>query len=172
MKTRVKATVADYLKLPEGAPYQLINGELYEMPAPKVIHQKLLGKIYNRLSTFVEEHNKGIILFAPLDVFLDDDNTYQPDILFISKAKEDMIEEDGVHGAPDLVIEILSPSTMYEDFKDKFQNYEKYGVLEYWIIDPKDTEAVGFQLKEGKLTEFFKQKGKMKSELLDFEMEF
>jgi Uma2 family endonuclease len=132
-----KRLTIDYYKiLPEGAPYQLIEGELVMTPAPNTRHQIILGRLFRGLSDLVEQRKAGIVLLSPIDVYLDDENAYQPDIVFISKDRQDIIQEDGIYGAPDLVIEILSPSTARYDIREKFRIYEKYGVKEYWIVDP------------------------------------
>ncbi len=129
-------TYADYQKLPEGAPYQLIGGELVMSPAPTLYHQRIIRKLVNLLSNFVESHHLGEVFFAPVDVFLDHENTFQPDIVFVSKERAAIMDEQKINGAPDLVVEILSPSTAYYDLKKKKEMYEKYGVKEYWIVDP------------------------------------
>src|SRR3990172_2870333 len=135
METFIKKhTLKDYRRLPEGAPYQLIDGELVMSPAPKTKHQIISGRINRKLDLTAQ--GKGLVLYAPVDVYLDEENVYQPDILFLSNAKMSRLKEDGIYGAPNMVIEILSPSTAYYDLKTKFQVYQKAGVAEYWIVDP------------------------------------
>ena len=129
--------IKDYKLLPEGAPYQLIEGELIMTPAPNPRHQIISANIFKRLSQFTDEKQAGMALYSPVDVYLEEENAFQPDIVFISKMRQDIIKQDGIYGAPDMVIEILSPSTAYYDIKKKFKVYERYGVKEYWIVDPK-----------------------------------
>lgn len=130
-------TIKDYKLLPEGAPYQLIGGELIMMvPAPNPFHQIISANIFERIRRFVKEKGIGIILYSPIDIYLGEENACQPDIVFISKEREGIIKEDGIYGPPDLIVEILSPSTAYYDMKKKFKVYERYGVKEYWIVDP------------------------------------
>ncbi|MGB9715874.1 MAG: Uma2 family endonuclease [Thermodesulfovibrionales bacterium] len=129
-------TYKDYEKLPEGAPYQLIGGQLVMTPSPVPYHQILIGKIFLKLNEFVEENNLGIIIFAPIDVYLSETDTYQPDIIFISKDRLNIIGEKKIEGPPDLIIEILSPATAYYDLRIKKDTYEQNGVKEYWIVDP------------------------------------
>lgn len=143
-------TYEDYRKLPEGAPYQLIGGMLIITPSPSTYHQIISMKLGFLLVSFVQEKNLGLTLFAPIDVYLNETNTYQPDILFIAKDRQAIIEPDKINGAPDLVIEILSPSTAYYDLRKKFKVYEKSGVKEYWIIDPEEQSVEVFTLQEGK----------------------
>jgi Uma2 family endonuclease len=129
-----RLTIEYYKILPEGAPYQLIEGELVMTPAPNPRHQIILGNIVEKIRHFVK--GKGIAIFSPVDVYLDDENAFQPDLIFISNERIEIIKKDGIYGAPDLVIEILSPSTALYDLREKFRVYEKYGVKEYWIVDP------------------------------------
>lgn len=129
-------TVRDYKLLPEGAPYQLIEGELIMTPAPNPLHQIISGNLFKKISGFIEGRKAGTVIYSPVDVYIDDENVFQPDLVFISKERREIIKEDGIHGAPDLVIEILSPSTAYYDMKKKFRVYERRGVKEYWIVDP------------------------------------
>jgi len=89
------------------------------------------------MAAHADAHKLGIILAAPLDVFLDEGNVLQPDILFVSTARAGFLAENGVHGAPDLVVEILSPSSAERDLNQKRRLYDQAGVAEYWIVDPK-----------------------------------
>lgn len=118
----------------------------------------------------LDKESKGEVFCAPLDVFLDQENAYQPDILFVSKERLNIIKEDGIYGIPDLIIEILSISNSYHDLKTKKNVYEKYGVKEYWIIDPMDKEAIGFQNKQNKFIEFFRGNGGFTLKLLNLEI--
>jgi len=104
-------TIKDYKLLPEGSPYQLIEGELIIVPAPTPFHQIISANIFERFRRFVIEKGRGIVLYSPIDIYLSEENVYQPDIVYISKQRQEIIKEDGIYGAPDLVVEILSPST-------------------------------------------------------------
>ena len=129
-------TYEDYSKLPEGAPYQLIGGKLVMTPSPIPYHQELSRELGFKLLTFVKENDVGHVYHAPLDVYFSETDVYQPDILFIHKNREKIIGKTKIEGSPDIVIEILSPSTAYYDLRKKFRIYEKFGVKEYWIVDP------------------------------------
>ena len=131
-------TSADYMRLPEGTPIQLIGGEFIMSPAALTFHQKISMRISSRLYNFVMERGLGEVFHAPTDVHVSYRDVYQPDIFFISNEHLIDIEEDGVYGAPDLVIEILSPSTASYDRGSKMEAYQKFGVKEYWIVDPKE----------------------------------
>ncbi len=135
-----------YQMLPEGTNVQLINNQIIMSPAPSDAHQKILDKIYRRLGDYVEEKNLGETRPAPYDVYLSRKNAYQPDIVFIAGENLHKIQADGLHGAPDLVIEILSPATWHYDKGDKKDEYERSGVKEYWLVDPIDKTTEGFQL--------------------------
>jgi len=130
-------TYEDYAKLPEGAPYQLIRGELIMNPAPTTIHQRISRKLAYIIESFLENKDLGELFYAPLDVFLNNIDVYQPDILFVSKKREKIIGDKKIEGAPDIVIEILSPSTACYDMREKYAVYEKHGVREYWLVDSK-----------------------------------
>ncbi len=128
-------TYDDYEKLPEGAPYQLIGGELVKSPSPVPYHQGLTGKLYE-IFLPLKEAGKGRVYFAPIDIYLKDTETYQPDLIFISAARLKIIGKKKIEGAPDIVAEVLSPSTAYYDLRHKREEYRKAGVREYWIVDP------------------------------------
>lgn len=165
-----KQNVKDYRLLREGEPYQLVEGELVMTPSQNTFHQIISGNIYERLRVFVKERGAGLALYAPLDIYLDDENVFQPDIVFISKQRRELVKDDGIHGAPDLVMEILSPATAYYDLKKKFKIYEKFGVKEYWLVDPEMKSVELFSLNEqGKylLSAGLSEHGTVKSRALD-----
>lgn len=148
-ETKNKYTVKDYMLLEEGAPFQLINYDLIMSPAPTLYHQIIsrnLTKVF--LSCFEKTNNKGLFVYAPADVHFDDGNVFQPDLLYISEKRKGEIVKQRIEGAPDLVIEILSPSNGYYDLRQKKDLYEKYGVAEYIIIDPLQLSAEIYVLKE------------------------
>jgi Uma2 family endonuclease len=164
-----KHDIKDYKLLPVGAPYQLIEGELVMTPAPNTFHQIILGNLNEKIRAFVKEKDAGLALFAPVDVYLDDEDVFQPDLVFVSKQRRDIFQDDGIHGAPEMVIEILSPSTAYYDLKKKFRVYEKSGVKEYWIVDPEmQAVEIFFRSDEGKfsLTSAVSEQGVIKSGVL------
>jgi Uma2 family endonuclease len=133
-----KQTYDDYLKTPMGGKYQLIDGEIIEMTSPTPSHQDTVLTLGMLLKKFANENKLGKVFIAPLDIYLGENETYQPDVFFISKERESIIGEKKIEGAPDLVIEVLSESTAYYDLKKKKAVYEKSGVSEYWIVDPEE----------------------------------
>jgi len=130
-------TASEYREMPEGPPWiQLVNGQLVCEPSPGLRHQGLLLALVEALSGHVRAAHLGRVYFAPLDVYLSDHDVFQPDLIFVSCAREDILAEDGIHGAPDLTVEIVSPSSARRDSVHKLQVYRTSGVSEYWLIDP------------------------------------
>jgi Uma2 family endonuclease len=128
-------TVEDYYQLPEdGNQYELFSGKLELKPSPTTIHQRMSQRLMRKLVDTCE--NENIIMHAPVDVILSENETRQPDILMIHRSRESIIEVHAVVGPPDLVIEILSPSTAKRDRTVKKESYAQFGVPEYWIVDP------------------------------------
>lgn len=162
-------TYDDYVNLPDdGNRYEIIEGELVMTPAPKTGHQRISRRLLVQLTLFVEEKRLGEVFDAPCDVVFSPENTVQPDILFVSKEQEKLITDDNIQGAPDWIIEILSPATAYSDLIEKKETYEKFGVKEYWIVDPKKKRIELHGLQEGKyqLLQKKEKTGKITSELL------
>lgn len=141
-------TYEDYLKTPENERYELIEGELLMTPSPVPNHQRFSRKIEFMLEKFVTENDVGEVFYAPCDVYLDDENVVQPDILFISKERLNIIGEKNIQGAPDLVIEIISENTAYRDLVQKKRLYAKFGVKEYWIVVPLEESIEIYILKD------------------------
>ena len=147
-KTTVKFTYEDYLQLPEDKRYELMEGEFYMVPSPGWSHQTVLTKIFLALHHHVVSQRLGETRFAPLDVVLSQEDVVQPDILFVSQERFNVITEKNIQGAPDLVIEILSPGTAERDRGLKRKLYAKYGVREYWIVDPDERTVEVMKLGE------------------------
>ncbi|MCB1159967.1 MAG: Uma2 family endonuclease [Leptospiraceae bacterium] len=125
----------DYMSLPEGAPFQLIEGELTFMAAPDFKHQEISGNIYFAIKAYLQNHNLGKVAYSPVDVKLDEKNVVQPDIIFVSIKRSSIIDRY-IKGAPDFVVEILSKGNVATDRKKKRKLYGNFGVLEYWIVNP------------------------------------
>ncbi|MGQ9557980.1 MAG: Uma2 family endonuclease [Desulfurispora sp.] len=129
-------TYTDYLALDDGKRYELIEGVLLLTPAPGIVHQHVLAKLAAALAHYVEQNNLGIVLPAPLDMVLDEHLVLQPDLSFISRSRYRIITASCLRGAPDLVVEVLSPSSQLRDRVQKSKIYHQYGVKEYWLADP------------------------------------
>jgi Uma2 family endonuclease len=131
-----KWTADDFLQLDESnTPCELINGQLFTCTSPSLLHQIILSNLYDVIKAHARKVN-GFVAFAPFDVYLDEQNVFQPDLLYIQKDNLHRLTEQGVKGAPDLVVEILSPSTGFKDRNQKKNVFQKFGVKEFWIIDP------------------------------------
>jgi Uma2 family endonuclease len=129
-------TRRDYQAMPEGPPYyQVIEGDLLMSPSPNTFHQIITGRIHQLIANYLEKHPLGEVFIAPLDVYLDDTNVYQPDVFFVSNRRRGIITEQGIEGAPDLVIEALSPATARYDKGSKREMYARCGVKEFWLVD-------------------------------------
>ena len=131
-------SLADYEKLPEGAPFELINGDLVREPAPVPYHQSILLELSFAMLAWVKKHNytPGHLYPAPVDVVLSEYNVVQPDLVFVATDSRSRVGEKRIEGPPDLVVEILSPSNALIDLWEKRLLYEQFGVREYWIVDP------------------------------------
>lgn len=158
--------------LPEGTLAQLINNQLVISPAPSFTHQRVSADLFNRLYNYVAKIKSGIVLAAPFDVYLDRKNAFQPDIIFIATEKLSLIKENGLHGAPDLAIEILSPHTGKYDLEDKMEVYALNGVKEYWIVEPHEKRAKGYWLVKDEYHLFTEEVGMLNSKLLKKRFKF
>lgn len=153
----------EYATIPFGAPnYQLIEGDLVMAPSPGSFHQDIAGKLYRLIGNFLDAHPIGRVFIAPLDVHLSDINIYQPDVFFIRQENVAIIEEHGIEGAPDLVIEILSRTTEKYDLGIKRTIYARTGVEEMWIIDPAKRTLAVYHLAENAGTPAATYRGKQK----------
>ena len=135
--TQTQLTYEDYCRVPEdGNRYEVIDGVLYMSPAPFFRHQRVSGELYLLLARFVKETGIGLVLYAPFDVVLSEHNVVQPDILYVSKERSSILTEKNAQGTPDLIVEILSEGNRRHDEIIKRDVYERFGVMEYWIVDP------------------------------------
>ncbi|GBC75866.1 hypothetical protein HRbin07_00058 [bacterium HR07] len=139
---KIVLTYDDYLRLPnDGKRYEILEGEIFVSPSPATKHQIISMNLSAILHQHVRQHKLGIVLSAPTDVVLSYTNVVQPDLLFISNARKNIITEKNIQGAPDLIVEILSETSAEQDRTTKKQIYARHGVKEYWLIDP-DHETV------------------------------
>ena len=151
--TKPKLTYEDYLNIPGDDRYELINGELILVGSPNRDHQTVDASLGARLYFFVEDRDLGRVYHAPFDVLLTDPdgslNVVQPDLIFVSREREDIITLANIQGAPDLLVEILSPSTRRLDMTTKLELYARHGVKEYWIADPEARAIAVMLLQDG-----------------------
>lgn len=147
-------TYEDLLQLPDegtGTRNEIIGGERFMTPSPFEPHQRASGNLYFLLRQFVEPRELGEVYHAALDVILSDDTVLIPDLVFVSKARVNIIEERGVVAAPDLVVEILSKGTKRRDLGVKLDTYGAHGVREYWVVDPERQRIEVFTLERRRL---------------------
>ena len=152
-ETRVKLTYDDYAKTPEDERWELLDGELIMAAAPNMKHQSIQFKVGLQVGTFVEDGDLGWVFNPPTDVMLSDNDVVQPDLIFVSNEREHIITDANIQGAPDLVVEILSPSSASRDWRDKLDLYARHGVAEYWLVDPVAEIVWVFRLVDGALVQ-------------------
>ena len=131
----VKFTYEDFRNTSEDKRYELLDGDLVTIATPGELHQSVSAQLGWRLVQFASENNSGRVYHAPFDVVLSDTDVVQPDLLFISNERDHIITPENIQGAPDLVVEVLSPSTATRDRTFKRTLYARHGVKEYWMVD-------------------------------------
>ncbi|MGD1100963.1 MAG: Uma2 family endonuclease [Terriglobia bacterium] len=142
MPVDTRLTYDDFCLLPEdGKRREIIEGELFVTPSPQTPHQRAVMRLSVRLWQFVDSHELGEVFSAPFDVVFSEFDVVEPDLLYISNARAGVLTHKNVQGAPDLVVEVLSESTSRVDRSIKLKLYGKFGVQEYWIIDPEGPSA-------------------------------
>ena len=132
-----RVTFDDWLRYPDdGKIYEVIEGELFVSPPPAIRHQRIARNLLRHIDPFLQTRSTGEVLFAPVGVRFSEDNVLEPDLVVILGPRLARGEESALDGAPDLVVEILSPGTAGRDLGAKRAVYERFGVPEYWIVDP------------------------------------
>jgi Uma2 family endonuclease len=145
---KIVLTYEDYVLLPnDGKRYEILEGELAVTPAPGTKHQSASANLFKLLSKHVDEGALGKLFYAPVDLILNSSTILQPDLLFVLSAQHHIITEKAIEGVPDLVVEILSPTTSRTDRVTKAQIYARHGVPAYWIVDP-EVENIEIYLLE------------------------
>ena len=153
--------------LPEGTLAELIDNKLYMSPAPLFNHHRITKSISKELDKIIEDTGKGLVIYAPFDVKLDKTrNAVQPDITVILKSNPNQIVDGRYVGVPDLIVEILSEGNKDHDLITKKDLYEKFGVKEYWIVDPETRLALGFSLHKSRYQKIVESIGSIESPLL------
>jgi|SRR5688572_31316492 len=136
-QTTSRMTYKDFLEMPDdGKQYELIEGELILNPAPIPRHQLVAGNLYHAIRNYFDQHDIGKVMHSPIDVVLADDVLLQPDLIIIRNEHLSIIGPKNIQGPPDVVIEVLSDGTRRKDEIVKRKLYERYGVAEYWVVDP------------------------------------
>ncbi|MCK6623107.1 MAG: Uma2 family endonuclease [Calditrichaceae bacterium] len=136
-KNRVMFTYEDLKNWePDNFRHEIIEGEHIMSPSPRIPHQEIVRKLTIFLSKYVEETKLGRIFVSPVDVVFHESDVCVPDLVFVSTENLAIVREENIQGAPDLVIEVLSPGSEKRDREVKYKRYAYYGVKEYWIVDP------------------------------------
>src|SRR3989304_6276542 len=166
---RKKITYADYLKIDDNNRYEIFHGELCMVPAPSTSHQSVSRNLEFLIWNCVKQKGLGNVFDAPIDIVFDDDEVFQPDIVFIKSENQSIIGKNAIQGVPDLIVEIVSPSSTFYDTIEKKDIYRKYGVKEYWIIFPDEKVIEVLSLEKGEYLQFCKSKkeGIVKSKILE-----
>ena len=163
-----------YKNLPEGTLAELIDNVIYMSPSPVKNHQQVLQTIFRRLSESIEDSKKGEVIIAPFDVYFDvTSNAVQPDIIVILEGNNGYSKPDShFHGVPDLIIEIFSPGNKEYDLVKKKDLYERFGVKEYWIVDPQTKISLGYSLQGTHYVKISEEKNKISFTLLNLTILF
>ena len=161
-----------YKNLPEGTLAELIDNVIYMSPSPVYNHQEVLLEIATQLKQALSVTGK--VITAPFDIYLNEtSNAVQPDIVVILNAnKGDLIPTGYFHGVPDVIVEILSPGNKEYDLVKKKELYERFGVKEYWIVDPQTKETLGYLLKDSQYVKQGEGKGNITFNLLKLTVSF
>jgi len=140
-QANIKFTYNDYLQLPGDKRYELVEGDFRLVPAPCLYHQNILRKLGAAIATYAETRRLGLVFFAPCDLVLSEHNVVQPDLLMVPSERINILTDANIREVPELVVEILSPATAQRDLGVKRGLYARYGVREYWIVDPEARTA-------------------------------
>ena len=132
-----KCTYDDFVQFPDdGKRHEIIDGEHYVTPSPNTKHQAVSANLLFSIHAYLRQHPIGHVFSAPFDVVLSNFDVVEPDLLYVSRERLTVLTKAHVRGAPDLVVEILSPGTRRTDERTKLNLYERFGVGEYWVVDP------------------------------------
>ncbi len=149
VRALVRFKAADIWDTPDdGNSYEVIDGELYVTPPPNTAHQNASSNLFRYLGPHVHQHGLGKVMYAPVEVVLDEGSGVQPDIVFVCRDRLGIIAEQAIEGPPDLVVEILSPRTRSRDRGIKMRRYASAGIPHYWLLDPRSRSLEPYRLTE------------------------
>ncbi|MDA0734200.1 MAG: Uma2 family endonuclease [Chloroflexi bacterium] len=151
-ESSVRFNYQDYCQLPDGERYEIIDGKLLMVKSNGSLHQMVLRNLESMVWPFVREKQLGQVLFGPLDVILSEEDVVQPDLIFVGRERQEIISERGCEGPPDLVMEVTSLASSTLDRQQKRELYARYGVQEYWLVDPVSRSIDQMELKDERLT--------------------
>lgn len=153
-RARHRWTYEEYARLPQpsearGTRFEVIDGDLYVTPSPSLRHQEIVTDLVTLLNVFVRSNRLGRVLGSPFDVIFAEGDYVEPDIMFVRSGREDILTQRGIEGPPDLLVEVLSPSTAARDLRIKLDRYRLFGVAEYWVVDPDERTVRVWRLADG-----------------------
>lgn len=150
-RTPARWTWTEFARLPSGGGtrHEVIAGELFVTPAPGLRHQAVVTDLVTLLNSFVRKHELGRVFSGPVDVLFAEGDYLEPDIVFVRAGREGLLTDRGIEGPPDLVVEVVSPATESRDRGIKLDRYRRYGVGEYWVVDPAAGAVEVWSLAEG-----------------------
>jgi Uma2 family endonuclease len=145
--TPTRWTYEEFARLPEGDGnrYEIIAGELYVTPSPRPLHQRVVTGLTVALENHVRAHALGKVYVGPIDVLFAEGDYMAPDIVYVREGRSGVVSQRGVESAPDLIVEVLSPSTASRDRILKRERYQHFGVPEYWVVDPVAREILVYR---------------------------
>jgi Uma2 family endonuclease len=161
-----------YELLPLGTLAEVILNTIYISPAPSFEHQRVITYLSRLIDAYTSLNKIGVAVVSPVDVYLDDKNIVQPDIVYLSNSSLKHVKSGKIKGTPDLIVEVLSPGNEKHDLEKKKAIYETFGVKEYFIVDPKTKAVISYYLVKNKFSKQFSAKGKINSKLLNKVFEF
>jgi Uma2 family endonuclease len=162
-------------EMPAETRYEIRNYQLVDMPSPNIKHQRIVKHVTRKLDKFVESFKLGEVFVSPLDVILDNGNVCEPDVLFVSSINKNIVTLKNIMGAPDLVVEVVSKGAVVRDYIEKRNDYERFGVKEYWLIDPLNETIIVYSMKNSvyKVFSSIEEQGVASSKILEgFELSF
>lgn len=147
-----KLTYQDFVKFPDdGNRHELIDGVHYVSPSPNLRHQRIAGYLFVQLWNHLEQHGGGEVFISPLDVVFTLFDVVEPDVVYVSEAKKRALTEKNIQGAPDVVVEVISPGTRSRDERTKLALYDRADVIEYWLVDPAANTVKVYRRVDGHL---------------------
>jgi len=153
-RARHRWTYEEYARLPQpsearGTRFEVIDGELYVTPGPSLGHQRIYTDLLTLLNGFAKSNGLGEVFGSPFDVLFGEGDYVEPDIMFVRRGREHILGQRGIEGPPDLVVEVLSPSTAARDLGIKLDRYRHFGVAEYWVVDPEERTIQLWRFTDG-----------------------
>ena len=162
-------------ELPKEKRYEIRHYHLIDMPSPITEHQRIVKRVLMKFDNFVEKNRLGEVFVSPYDVVFDEGNTCEPDVIFVANENKQIVTKKNISGVPDLLVEVVSKGSVVRDYVEKKNDFEAFGVKEYWLIDPLNETIIVYSLQDNHYEIFssVEEKGIAKSKVLvGFELGF